>query len=436
MHLLQNRPLGGSIAPSLDSVLAPNAEDQPKGDVPTELPPGLQGFSRLFNQGFEPVLSDASVPLDKATEVPADADNGQPNPSSAPAVAADTMPTIVDKRLSMQLSGMLISERPLSEALTTLALIGEVPVVADLDSLAVVGVSKSTMVKVKATSAVTLEAVLNSIAVATKIRWVPWENRVIYARASDEDLETRLPKVIPVADLVSTTAERDQLLQGLKDVLPQLGDALQVTDEGLQLPLTAENRLAWFQLARLLETWRVARGITNESTSAMVPKSSLLPAWPVEAMQQAAKTPIKQVVPSEPIARTWQRLTGDARVFCWVDWHGLQMADTNPRQKATVITLGRPLSELLQHYATKYQVVFAIDDARSLWVTSPEMHRMQPRLYVLPLAEKNLEEWTAELEPLAPVHPTTGASMLKLVPTPDGQFLFVCCCRPILVEPQ
>ncbi len=62
--------------------------------------------------------------------------------------------------------------------------------------------------------------------------------------------------------------------------------------------------------------------------------------------------------------------------------------------------------------------------------------RMQPRLFVLPLGEKSLEEWTAELELLAPIHPTTRASMLKLIPTPDGQYLFVCCCRPILVEPN
>ncbi len=48
--------LGGSIAPSLDAVLAPKGEDQPQGEVPMELPPGLQGFSRLFNQGLEPVF--------------------------------------------------------------------------------------------------------------------------------------------------------------------------------------------------------------------------------------------------------------------------------------------------------------------------------------------------------------------------------------------
>ncbi len=51
----------------------------------------------------------------------------------------------------------------------------------------------------------------------------------------EEDLESCLPKALPVADLVSNEAERDQLLQGLQEVLPGLGDALQISDDGLQL---------------------------------------------------------------------------------------------------------------------------------------------------------------------------------------------------------
>lgn len=430
-------PLGGSIAPSLDSVLGPptQGEGQPAGDAPLELPPGLQGFSRMFNQGFEPALADTAVPPEQAAKLPDDPKNDPANQPGANA-NADLVPATIDKKLSAQLSGLLINKRPLSEALTTLSLVGDVPIVPDLDALMVVGASKSTLVDVKATSTVSFDAVLKSIASSTKISFVPWENRVLYARASDADLESLLPPVLPIADLVSDEAQRTQLLEGLRGLLPELGEALQLSEGGLQLALTNDNRLTWYQLARLLESWRVARGLTNETTSAIVPKGSLLPEWPAVAMQPAVKTQLKQVVPAEPIARTWQRLTAEARVACWIDWYGLQMAEIDPRQKATVIASGRTLGDVLQYYANKFQIVFAIEDARSIWVTSPEMHRVQPRLFVVPLGEKTLEEWTAELEPLAPVHPTTGASMLKLIPTPDGQYLFVQCCRPILVEPN
>ncbi len=56
--------------------------------------------------------------------------------------ASDPIPATVDKKMSMQLSGLLINQRPLPEALTTLSLIGEVPIVADLDALAVIGLPK------------------------------------------------------------------------------------------------------------------------------------------------------------------------------------------------------------------------------------------------------------------------------------------------------
>ncbi len=408
-----------------------------RGDAPLELPPGLQGFSNLFNQSFDPVLPDASVPLEKEMDLPEDPDDKNKPVASSPAVpAADLVPATLDKMLSTQLTGLAIDKRPLSEALTTLALVGDVPIVPDVDSLLVVGVSKSSLVEIKARATLTFDAVLQSIASSAKIRFVPWENRVLYARASDEDLESRIPPELPIADLVSDEGQRDQLIQALRDVLPELGEGVQPGDGSVQLSLTKENRLTWFQAARLLETWRVARGITNEKSSAIVPKASLLPAWPVEAMQQVAKTPLKQLVPSEPVARTWQRLTAEARVACWIDWYGLQMADTNPRQKGTVITSGRSLADVLQFYANKFEMVFALEDNRTIWATSPEMHRLQPRLYVLPLAQKSLEEWTAELESLAPINPANGASMLKLIPTPDGQFLFVRCCRPILVGPN
>ena len=428
-------PLGGSIAPSLDAVLAPPTVDaQPAGEPNKQLPPGLQGFSNLFQQSFDSALTDASAPIEKAPDLPDDADATPANQAGANPVV-DPIPATVDKQLGTSLSGILINARPLSEALTTLAVVSDLPIVPDLDALALIGASKS-MVKVKMTSTATFDAVLKSISSETKISWVPWENRVLYARVSDQELESRLPGSLPVADLVSDAAQRDQLLQALKEVFPELGDALQMNEGGVQLALTKENRLTWFQLARMLETWRVARGIVNATTKELVPEAGLLPAWPVEAVRQAVRRPVKQMLPAEPLARNWQRLAADAQLECWVDWHGLLMAEINPRQKGTIIGSGRTLGEILQTYANKYQLVFAIENGRALWVTSPDMHRMQPRLFVLSLAEKSQEEWTAEMESLAPLNPTNSTSMLKLIPTPDGQYLFARCCRPILAEPN
>ncbi len=200
------RPLGSSIAPDLDAVLGNNTPtSEPKGDAPLELPPGLHGFSQLFSQGFEPVLPDASVPLDKPAEVADNPDKIPADPAKAQPAAptVDPVPANVDKLLKNQLSGVLINKRPLSEALTTLSLISDVPTVADLDALAVVGVTNSTLVEVRATTGITVDGVLKAITDANKFSFVPWENRVLYARASEADLESRVPDSLPIADLVS-----------------------------------------------------------------------------------------------------------------------------------------------------------------------------------------------------------------------------------------
>ncbi len=82
----------------------------------------------------------------------------------------------------------------------------------------------------------------------------------------------------------------------------------------------------WFQVARLLETWRVARGIKNDQTAALVPAKSILPSWSVQAIEPYAQTKIKQkLTAKEPLVRSWQRFTYEARVACWVDWYSLRL---------------------------------------------------------------------------------------------------------------
>ncbi len=272
-------PLGGSIAPSLDSVLGPaQGEGQPAGYVPLELPAGLQGFSRMFNQGFEPALPDTAVPQANATKLP---DAPKNEPANQPGAASDAPARFSarHRRQDVELTtiGLLINQRRLSETLTTLSLVGDVPIVPDLDSLLVVGASNSTLVNFKATSAVTFDAVLKSISNSTKISLVPWDNRVIYARASDADLEQRMPPVLPIDDLVTDESQRNQLLTALKGLLPELNETLQLSEGGLQLALTKENRLAWFQLARLLESWRTARGLSNKDSTRLFPRPACYP---------------------------------------------------------------------------------------------------------------------------------------------------------------
>ena len=119
---------------------------------------------------------------------------------------------------------------------------------------------------------------------------------------------------------------------------------------------------------------------------------------------------------------------------CWVDWPDLVHGQVQPGKTAMTITYGRTLEDLLKSFAMRQEILFAIEDDRTLWATSPEMHRFQSRLYLLPIAGKTIEEWTAELKPLTP-YTLDGAPILRVLATPDGQYLFVRCCRPLLSQP-
>ncbi len=67
-------------------------------------------------------MSDSALPPEQATEIPDDV--GAPAQTTVQPTV-DFVPATVDKMLSMQLAGLRINKRPLSEALTTLSLVAK-----------------------------------------------------------------------------------------------------------------------------------------------------------------------------------------------------------------------------------------------------------------------------------------------------------------------
>lgn len=428
-------PLGSTIAPNLDSTFDAPASRTDATAIVDTLPPGLQNFANIFDRGLEPVLPDASVPLSKAPEAGDDAalQAAPANTKSAPLLS--TLPEDVQRKQAITFSGLAIQNRPLSEVLTTLSLISDIPIVVDLDAVLAGGVPRNPIVSFKSVKPVSISQVLDKIADQHQLSFNSYENRLLVARAASDAMAKKVPAALPIQDLVTDDQQTVALVQSLHELLPELQGQLKSADGHLHFDVNAENQLLWFQVARLLESWRSARGIENSTTSAIVPRDCLLPAWPAERMRETAQVKMSKNVPMEPLAQSWQRLSSEAKVSCWVDWPSLLSSQVAPNELATVVAPGRTFHDVLQHYASKYEVVFAVEDANSLWVTTPNMHRVQPRLYVLPLSDKPLETWRAELEALAPLDTVSGAAMLKLIPTSDGQFLLVRCCRPVLAAP-
>lgn len=427
-------PLSSQLTPDIDSTFATPGGDENAQAVKETLPPGLQSFASIFDQSLVPVLSDATVPLGAAPEA-GDEDTAPVDVAPAASPATLVLPETLEQKQATTISGMRIQERPLAEVLSTLALLSDIPFTADLDALMAAGVDRNQAINYLSATPVTVSNILATLAEQYQLSFEPYEKKLFIVRGLAGAVQARVPASLPVADLVDGDDQTTALSAALSELLPELGDGFRLADGAAEADLEKVNRLLWFQVARLLESWRVARGIANAETAALVPKSSLLPAWPVDAAQQLAQKNISQSLLPAPLAYDWQRLANEAGMTCWVDWPSLASAQTSPGQIGMSISHGRPLQELLQHDADKYQVVFALEDAHTLWATTPEMHRFQPRLYVLPMDGKSIDDWRKELEPLTPSNPD-GSEALKVVASPDGQFVFIRCCRPVLAQPQ
>lgn len=427
-------PLSSQLTPDIDSTFATPGGDENAQAIKETLPPGLQSFASIFDQSLVPVLSDATVPLGAAPEA-GDEDTAAVDVAPAASPAALVLPETLEQKQATTISGMRIQERPLAEVLSTLALLSDIPFTADLDALMAAGIDRNQAINYLSATPVTVSSILGTLSEQYQLSFEPYEKKLFIVRGLASSVQARVPASLPVADLVDGDDQTSALSAALSELLPELGDGFRLADGAAEADLEKVNRLLWFQVARLLESWRVARGIANSETAALVPKSSLLPAWPVEAAQQLAQKNISQSLLPAPLAYDWQRLASEAGMTCWVDWPSLASAQTSPGQIGMSISHGRPLQELLQHDADKYQVVFALEDAHTLWATTPEMYRFQPRLYVLPLGGKTIDDWRKELEPLTPSNPD-GSEALKVVASPDGQFVFIRCCRPVLAQPQ
>lgn len=421
-----------SAQPSTAAPANPPAADV--SDPKRHLPPGLQSFASLFDQALVPVLADAAVPLSAAPET-----------TDGPAATAETpepvsplnlnLPEVVDQKLAIKLTGLLIQDRPLAEVLCTLSQASDLPFVCDIDALRAGGINPRLAIQLKTTTPLPLSELLAQLASDYQLSFEPFEKKLIVVRSSPALLEQRIPSALPVGDLLSKPEDGALLITTLETVLPELAGAMQYQSDQLLLDYSKVDRLAGFQVMRLLATWRSLRQPANAPSTTSPAMLERLPAWPMESLAARASQKTSYPLLPEPVVQSWQRLTAAAALDCWVDWPSLSSAQIALNQTSVTLAYDRSLLDLLQASANKHQVVFAIEDEQSLWVTTPEMHRAQGRFFVIPAGDKTREQWQTELQSLTPYN-VDGTAMLRVVAAPDGQFFFVRCCRPILVEPN
>lgn len=421
--------------PSIDATFDPAPATTDARAIQEKLPPGLQSFASIFDSSLVPALSDASVPLAEAPD-PGDVATADAAAEVAATPVALDLPETLDQRLKQTLHGLLIQNRPLPEVLATLSMVTGIPFTADLDALMAAGIARNLPINFKSAEPLTVAELLEKISSDTGLTFEPYEKKLLVVRGDADKVKARLLDAWPVGDLVTTAEQSEALAKALGELLPELAGQFQVSDGAVRTDLQTQSPLLWYQVARVLHTWRSLRGIDHAQMETLVPAASRLPAWPVAAASQLAEKKISQIILPEPLAQSWQRLANEVGLVCWIDWPTLESAHASPGSVAMVVSQGRSLKDLFTYYANQYHVVVALEDERTLWITTPEQARFQPRLYVLPIAGKSVDQWREELRELAPANPTDGTAMLRIIPSPDGQFVFVRCMRPTLAAPD
>ena len=102
-----------------------------------------------------------------------------------------------------------------------------------------------------------------------------------------------------------------------------------------------------------------------------------------------------------------------------------------PQTLATVVTNARPLRRALADYCQQFDLVAALLNQNSLWITSAAAYRTQTQVYVLPSAGRTAVQWTQDLREFTPTGPQ-GIGRIELALTPKSDFVLVRCCRPSL----
>ena len=131
------------------------------------------------------------------------------------------------------------------------------------------------------------------------------------------------------------------------------------------------------------------------------------------------------------VAQLISEISTAGKMHAWIDWASVGQKGLGPNTIDFVVTKDRNLRQCFRDLAEKYSLIVACEDDKSVVITTAEVYRAQPRLFVLPSEGKTAEQWMEELQPLTP-GTAAAAQPIQAYLTPDSKFVIVRCCRPRL----
>lgn len=394
-----------------------------------ELPEQLKKFENILNRRIEPqMIADEVI---------------QKTPPTAEElglqVGADSKalpPIDVGTQLNLEISGLIVPDStPFSAAVSTWVQLSGVPTGVDLDSFAAAGVDPFKKIGVKEATAKTLGDVGKTLATAIGVDLIGMNNQFLVFQASEARVKEQLGESIKVDDLIKDAEQEKWLLATLEQLIPHAdtaagASAWKIETGTVKADPAAVNTLGWFWTVRLLESWRSAAKLESQLTglqpAAFV--THFIDPQQIASLEQPMKFAQFE---RGSVAQLIANVSAANNMHTWIDWAATSQRGLGPNTIDFFVTQSRTMRQVMKDLSSKYGVVVAVENERSLIITTSQEYLAQPRLYVLPSEGKTAEQWIAELEPLTPAM-VGNVQPVRAILTPDSQYVIVRCCRPRL----
>lgn len=412
------------LAAKPEQPVVPNEADP---DQPaTELPDQLKKFQSILETAIEPqFLEDQAI--QKAP--PTAEELGLTSGADSKAIAV----VDVEKQMQLALTGLIIPPGTVSSAVSQWVQVSGVPTVVDLDSFAAAGIDPyKPMAKILVSSEQPLAQVGAAIAKEMGVEIKTFENRFLAFQASDSAVQQQMPTSINISDLITDTDQQQWFVKTLDQIWPEYEGKWIVRDGELTVDPVVVDALAWFWAVRMLETWRLVAGIETQLDKSKFDQAKFAAKFVDPDQLEVLNKPLSlKLINRAPVAQLVSEMCAANQMHAWVDWASVGQRGLGPNTIDFVVTHDRTLRQCLRDLAEKYSLVVALEDDKSVLITTPEVYRVQPRLYVLPSQGKTAEQWMEELQPLTP-GTATVVQPIQAFLTPDSRYVIVRCCRPSL----
>ena len=402
---------------------APNSETVAK--PVTELPDQLKKFQNMLNTVIEPqFLEDQAVQKAPPTAKELGLSTGQ-NSKAIPAVD-------VGKQLELPLTGVIVPPGSISNAVIQWVQFSGIPTVVDLDSFVAAGLDPYKPIGKIHVSAAPLAQVGGLLAKEMGVELITIENRFLAFQAPEAAIRKYLPTAIKISDLLADNDQQQWLVKTLEQIWPEYEGKWIVRDGELTVDPVIVDAMAWFWAVRMLESWRFAAGMETQLDKTKMDQSKFVTKFVDPEQVEAFNKPLSLTLVSRaPVAQLFSEICAANHLHGWIDWASVGQKGLGPHTVDFIVTRDRTLRQCMRDLADRYSLVIACENDESVLITTAEVYRGQPRLFVLPSQAKTAEQWVEELQPLTPATATAAQPILAFL-TPDSRFVIVRCCRPRL----